>query len=550
MTIEEWKVPLQPKVFGTINLDKFFASSELTFFVTLSSIVSVVGNSGQSNYAAGNGFQDAFARAHASHPHTQYVSVNVGAVSLDSHGVREPTQGETSISSIRTSVRQNSVMDVSFDEFFANLEYAMTGLAKDNGLHQSIQAVTRQSMLDAHDEHLLGNPIFSQLTRVREKKAADGVLGAEKVDFGKTLSSVKTMGEAEQLIKDATLTKFAVFLDRPIGEIRVDQPLATMGLDSLVSIELKNWMVRTFQVSLQVSELGGSGSIVALTAMVASRSKLIPNEIRQTQLQDAKTAVEEADAPEQDQGKVNHGYYCCRTSKELPRYPLLDLDEAVKDLLNNIGHFAHTREEYSELSRKAYALAAPGSLGRKLYSQLRAKADDPSVESWIAEHLVKAMYLKRRYGLAPYNNFFGTHFDSVVAHSQAERAAALTQALCEFKRDRDAGILDSDFLGARASCGYSLSWLFNSVREPNVGCDKMMKYPGNEHVAVLRRGHLFKVQLLEGDDIVSYQKLRTTYQAILDLSLEEKDWTGMLTTDNRDTWASVRPATPLFSLIY
>ncbi|KAL2755534.1 hypothetical protein ACRALDRAFT_2019289 [Sodiomyces alcalophilus JCM 7366] len=47
------------------------------------------------------------------------------------------------------------------------------------------------------------------------------------------------------------------------------------------------------------------------------------------------------------------------------------------------------------------------------------------------------------------------------------------------------------------------------------------------------------VPLVEGDDMVSYETLRATFQAILDLRLEEKNWAGMLTTDNRDTWASV-----------
>ena len=49
MTIEQWKLPLQPKVFGTLNLDKYFASSDLAFFLTLSSVVAVVGKAGQSN---------------------------------------------------------------------------------------------------------------------------------------------------------------------------------------------------------------------------------------------------------------------------------------------------------------------------------------------------------------------------------------------------------------------------------------------------------------------------------------------------------------------
>ena len=50
---------------------------------------------------------------------------------------------------------------------------------------------------------------------------------------------------------------------------------------------------------------------------------------------------------------------------------------------------------------------------------------------------------------------------------------------------------------------------------------------------------LFRVSLREGDQIVSYSKLKATYQAILDLNLEEKHWTGILTTDNRDSWGTV-----------
>uniref|UniRef100_A0A0D2Y3F4 Uncharacterized protein n=1 Tax=Fusarium oxysporum (strain Fo5176) TaxID=660025 RepID=A0A0D2Y3F4_FUSOF len=343
MTVNEWKQPLQPKIVGTINLDKYFASPDLAFFVALSSIVSVIGKSGQSNYAAGNGFQDAFARAHANHPHTQYVSLNIGAVSIDAHGALEASQNETTISTIRASLRQNSVMDISFDEFFANFEYLMTDLAQKDGLHQSIQGVTRLSMMEANDEYLLDNPVFNQLQHTLEQKTT-GAAKSDKIDFAEALAGVKTMVEAEQLIQDAALAKFAVFLDRPIEEIRVDQSLATIGLDSLVSIELKNWMVRTFQVNLQTSELSGAGSITALTATVASRSKLIPDEIRQSGPKEIGTATEESSLSTGEQVQTNHGFYCCRTCKELPRYPLVDLDEAVKDLLNSIGHFAHTRE--------------------------------------------------------------------------------------------------------------------------------------------------------------------------------------------------------------
>ena len=53
---------LAPKVDGTRNLDAVF-DTRLDFFIMLSSIAWVVGNPGQSNYSAANGFMDGVAKA-------------------------------------------------------------------------------------------------------------------------------------------------------------------------------------------------------------------------------------------------------------------------------------------------------------------------------------------------------------------------------------------------------------------------------------------------------------------------------------------------------
>ena len=87
------------------------------------------------------------------------------------------------------------------------------------------------------------------------------------------------------------------------------------------------------------------------------------------------------------------------------------------------------------------------------------------MESWVASPLLKAMYLKRRYPIVPYSSFLGAHFNSAVPHSQAQRAAALTRALCEFKHDLDSKKLKPDFLGERPICGNSLTGLFNTLGE-------------------------------------------------------------------------------------
>lgn len=60
-TLADISAVFAPKVFGTLNLDQVFQVVELDFFIMFSSIASVFGNMGQSDYAFANGFMDAFA---------------------------------------------------------------------------------------------------------------------------------------------------------------------------------------------------------------------------------------------------------------------------------------------------------------------------------------------------------------------------------------------------------------------------------------------------------------------------------------------------------
>ncbi|WP_437616958.1 SDR family NAD(P)-dependent oxidoreductase [Sorangium sp. So ce834] len=54
---------LRAKVLGTINLDAVTSAEPLDFFTMFSSLSSVIGNTGQADYAAGNSFMDHFAAA-------------------------------------------------------------------------------------------------------------------------------------------------------------------------------------------------------------------------------------------------------------------------------------------------------------------------------------------------------------------------------------------------------------------------------------------------------------------------------------------------------
>lgn len=61
LTFENMTAVLEPKVTGTQLLDDLFYDTPLDFFIVMSSLTSVVGNSGQSNYTAANMFMVALA---------------------------------------------------------------------------------------------------------------------------------------------------------------------------------------------------------------------------------------------------------------------------------------------------------------------------------------------------------------------------------------------------------------------------------------------------------------------------------------------------------
>lgn len=541
MSREDFATALGPKVLGTVNLDRAFSSSQLDFFVTLSSVANHIGNGSQANYAAANEFQDAFARAHGSggKGNTNYVSIDLGAVA-----------GSDAVSKLANSNRLESVM-VSFDDVFRSIRYAMSPQSKLDRCNQSILGLSRQGLTEADDYVCLTNPLFSHLPYPEQLQNDELGLdsSAKSTDMDKALRQVRTINEAEALIQGTIAAKCAVFLDRAIDDVPVNQPLAMIGLDSLVSIELKNWLLRALQAAVQTSDISSASSINALASLVTRKSKLVSEEVRAatedpTQANNSLLAVS---VPQQNSAHAmgtelpSHGFHCCRAAKELPKYPLIDLEETMRHLEQNVSRFAQNGEELRGLQQAVREFTAPGSLGRQLHAQLRERASNPDLDSWLADLHLKGLYLSRRHPLAPWGNFLNTHYDSPVTHRQAERAALISTVAFQFHKEVSARAISQDWLGSRALCTYSWDWIFNTVREPRIGCDEMQRYPGNDYCAVLRQGHLFTLPLRYEEEDVSYERLRDAFQGILDrVDLGRESWAGILTTDWRDPWAANR----------
>lgn len=75
MDLEMMNKVLKPKIEGTKYLDELFFNTKLDFFIVFSSLTAIIGNTGQSNYTAANGFMTGLA--------VQRVARGVAGTSID-----------------------------------------------------------------------------------------------------------------------------------------------------------------------------------------------------------------------------------------------------------------------------------------------------------------------------------------------------------------------------------------------------------------------------------------------------------------------------------
>lgn len=264
MTGEEWNAALTPKVSGTKNLQQVLGS-EVDFFVLLSSTVAVGGNVGQCNYSAACSFQDALARNRAAAGLPAY-SINLGPV-LEAGYVSENPE-------VAATLRRQGLGSVTIDELLALLNYAVTN-PRANDPAQSVCSLGlvptgRESGLG--ESIWMGQSIFGHLIR-REKVGQKSSGGS--VDLSALLSGAATFEDAVEVACQAILQQLGRLIATPTDMLSSAKSLDSYGVDSLVAVELRNWIGTYLQANVQLMVLRGTGSIQKLAQIVAKESRLV-----------------------------------------------------------------------------------------------------------------------------------------------------------------------------------------------------------------------------------------------------------------------------------
>ncbi|KAK8137277.1 Reducing polyketide synthase PKS2 [Apiospora sp. TS-2023a] len=267
MTYEQYTTVIESKVQGAWNFHRALCNAPLDFFVAISSAAGAVGNRGQAAYAAANCFLNAF---------VQYrLSQGLPASSMDLTAV-----SDTGYLAEDAEKAAEVAKNLGGDTICEAEVLALLGTAIDGRMAASCNnhTITGMRITPSAQPFWTTDAKFKYLREAAEAAAAaDASPGASSkiVSYNAAVKSAQSPAEAEQVVCDGLVYKLASVMMMEQDDLDVTRSLSYYPLDSLVAIEIRNFITREFEATLQVLELLSSGSIQTLAKAVCVKSKLV-----------------------------------------------------------------------------------------------------------------------------------------------------------------------------------------------------------------------------------------------------------------------------------
>lgn len=229
-----------------------------------------------------------------------------------------------------------------------------------------------------------------------------------------------------------------------------------------------------------------------------------------------------------------------RFQDSLPRLPVPTLQETAERYLKSVhpllsaSEFENTKSAVSEFIR-------PGGQGEVLQKRLIARREDPKHKNWLIEWWNDVGYLSVRDPVVPYVSYFYSHRDDRRRRNPAKRAAALTTAVLDFKRQVDTNTLEPEYMKKLPLSMDQYEYMFNCCRIPDKPRDYPRKYSpeDNKHMIVIRKNQFFKVMHEVNGQQSNTSELEQQFKRIYNVA-QKVPAVGQLTSENRDVWADVR----------
>ena len=406
------------------------------------------------------------------------------------------------------------------------LDFATSSEAKNSTSKVIIVGFDMDSLNSAGYDQALKNPILNHIRHSEELPKTQRTMPSSTA-VEESLADAQAEDEARRIVTTALQHQIsAVTFDYDVTDLQT--AVADFGLDSLIVFRLRTWIFQAFRADLEPQEITGATNIITLADLVLERTTFTQYRRKTNDASNCNT----------EQAEIKRDPAMPSNLMGLPRQPLPLLPESLQAFLNAAQPFC-SEEEFRDITQATEEFKVPDGIGNILHHRLVEREEDPQIENWLGDLYLTRRYLSVREPLVAHQSYFGTHPFGRFAMKPAERAALVTLVVFRFKKTLESRKLVTQYLSGQAIDQDSYQWLFNACREPCVGTDRIHKYAHNDYIVVMRRGHVYKILLQEGNHAISFNTLKAFFERIREFAPKTMSWLSILTADGRDEWAKV-----------
>ena len=271
MTRVQWESTIRSKVQSSWNLHNLLPR-DLDFFILLSSVSGIIGNAGQSNYAAGCTFQDSLAQFRVYHGQNA-VSIDLGpmravGVVAENKGLMGYYEKYPGLTLIEEE-ELHSLLSI-----LCSPEYHPPSSTARSQISMGLVTPAELALEDNEDlplEHMKRSlfAYFSQTGAASGKSVS-----TNSVDSKALFRQAENEEKMTSIVVESLVRKLVRALFIKAEDVHPDQSLTSYGVDSLIAVELRNWGIKEFAADVPVFEFMSGKTAVAIGQLVTKTSRI------------------------------------------------------------------------------------------------------------------------------------------------------------------------------------------------------------------------------------------------------------------------------------
>ncbi|MDP4180245.1 MAG: SDR family NAD(P)-dependent oxidoreductase [Bacillota bacterium] len=235
MNKNRYEKVMLPKVAGAYNLHVTTLSHPLDFFISFSSIATLIGNTGQVNYVAANSFLESFSRYRKS-MNLPATTVNLGVLS---------EVGVTSRNSdVLTLLEQSGISGMSVEQVLSSLEIIME--------HKPIQVGLFKVDWKNWSQKNPGTAKSSRFNKLVSSNPEEEEIPEHLKIHLETMIDMDSEGR-NNYVENLLVKELAAVLRLSVEKINKKRPVMDQGIDSLMTVELKSRFSELFAAPLSTT---------------------------------------------------------------------------------------------------------------------------------------------------------------------------------------------------------------------------------------------------------------------------------------------------------